>query len=97
MVAGAVEHPPQPWDSREEGEGGEGRAREGKGEKERGGVGRKGRNKEGGGVPGGERPGRSGRAERLRDPRSTIGASFTHQGVLSIYMQAWARDKARTV
>lgn len=37
VVAGAVEHPPQAWDSREEGREGEGRAREGKGEKERGG------------------------------------------------------------
>lgn len=36
MVAGAAEHSPQPWDSREEGREGEGRAREGKGE-ERGG------------------------------------------------------------
>lgn len=103
MVAGAVEHPPQVWDSREEGREGEGRAREGKGEKERGGE------RGGGDVKLGGRRGTSRRKAleewqggeiRRRGIHSRDWASFTHttqpEGVLPTYMQAWSRGKART-
>lgn len=98
MVAGAAEHSPQPWDSREEGREGEGRAREGKGEEK-------------GGDRGGSKAGRRGtRGRRVREEwqgeemKQTCGkywASFTpitqQGGVLSTYLRTWGRDKVSSI
>lgn len=88
MVAGAAEHQPQPWDSREEGREREGRAKEGKGE-------------ERGGDRGGNKAGRRGtrrrrvreewQGEKMEQTHGKYWASFTpmtqQESVLSTYMR----------
>lgn len=95
VVVGAAEHPAQPWDSREEGREGEGRAREGKGE-------------ERGGDRGGSKAGRRGtrrrrvreelQGEEMKQTRkywAFITPITQQEGVLFTYMRAWGRGKAR--